>query len=297
MRLIIAAASVLFLTLFAVPAGAQTGSGVTQSGSVIETGTGDTLSGALQYLREKLSDRPVEKETQLAQSEAKRKAAQTDIERTIERLAGFRIECREALRKANRDALLSKALQCVRADLLQQLSMQRKERLLLDPPLFYTETVRAEAIKAIEELMEAEQAIIEGIDAEVFVSIEDLEESKRKLLETYRRVYFLSNAHVRADRSLTFMSFISKQLSLVSASVDSFPEALKEVHAGVLCLDTARSLLAASMTSVDVTTAEEWLREGQNRLSQCRENLRKAIRLQRNFETDKAAENSGEQLP
>lgn len=295
MGILFAVASVVLLSLFAVPANAQTGSGTTQSGAVIETGSGETLAEKIEYLHTKLSDRPVTKLSELALSAAKREAMERDTANSLERLTEFRAECRDALRKANRDTLLSKALQCVRADLLQQLSMQRKERVLLDPPLFYTEVIRTDAINALETLMEAEQLIIDGIDAEVFGSVEDLEESKLKLLETYRRTYWWSKTRLRADRSLTFISYIAKQLSSVSASQDSDPSALEEATGAVSCLDNARKDLAQSLASPDEATTRMWLHEALNRMTVCRESLRKAIRLQRNFEKDKAAENSGQE--
>gem|GEM_PF-2723870 len=283
----------LFLTaalvaVFPFAVHAQSGT-ATGTGSDLETGSG-TVRTSLEILQD-ISTRsslvPVKTRTQLNVSPAKLSAWQTEEKRLRDRLAEHRAECREALRRANRDTLMKKTLQCYRSDLLQEMHLMREYNQYLAGVPALTAEMRADTDGTLMELLDALTAIIDAIDTGLFERVESLEEAKRNLREQYRVPYWSSIIRLRAHRELTFLVFIAKQLEgrAADSSIDGAHHVFLEnsVH----CLDAASASLRAVPLSADWLAASAQLKTAQGTLQECQEKLKALARHERQRQAQK----------
>lgn len=210
------------LTLAIVPAvcfAQETGSGeiVTGSGAVEPT-----LEDRLSALAEGAS--PL-KEAVLPEGE--RDAWTGETKRYAERSAELRVRCREEIRKANRDTIVKIAGQCLRSDLLLEITHRRKQR----------EFVDGDAANTIDRWIDAATVVVDGVDAGVFTTVDTLKTAKRNLHDEYRAPMLATITQSRLetfDAIVRALAFETKA-ALATSNVDP-DEVLAEL---VPCLETA----------------------------------------------------------
>ncbi len=204
-----------------------------------ESNGSGTLLERITALRTQIEARVPASTGALLPNAAKQKTWDTEKARHEQRLWELRAKCREELRKANRDTIAAKAQQCVRSDLMEELAMRRKEKAYmeslpaLDPVILknYSDTTAA--------LMDAEVAIVDGIDSNVYTSVELLQTAKRKLREQYRVPYWKAAFRLSADRVIPWVAW---HVSRVEELLTEEPEI--EAESAVQCLEETVNLLS-----------------------------------------------------
>ncbi len=261
---------------FAAHAQASGTGATTESGTVIEATTSEILQGILNITPTRLA----KKLNQLLVP-AKQQAAWENESKTVRtRMASLRIECREAIRRANRDERMSKVLQCQRSLLLQEANLFNKESQYIGSIPLLDPKIKATATGTIASLENAQMAIIDGIDAGIFTSDTQLLSARANLKTNYRSPYWLAKQRLRADRELTYIVFISNEI-LERKDIQTNSNLLMVAD----CLNSVATHLTIVKTSQDPTErAMEWgLARSESAL--CREGLDELGRLDRQAAT------------
>lgn len=199
-----------------------------------ETGTGGTPHERITKLRTQVETRIPASTGALLPDAAKQKAWDAERKRHEERLWSMRAKCREELRKANRDTIAAKAQQCYRSDLMEELSLRRKELQFVAALPAVDPAFAAAYREATEALMDAQSAVVDGIDTNVYASVEALEKAKLKLRDQYRVPYWTALFRLSADRLVPWAAW---QVDRMDRLLSGEPET--EAGMVVGCLEEA----------------------------------------------------------
>lgn len=276
---------------------AHASSAYAQTASGSTTGSGSTASGSVRTSAEIIADiralapgRNPQKLKDVMVPELKLKAWEGESAAARERLWEHRAECREAIRRANRDQLMDRVRTCYRSDLLQDINILRKQSQYLGAIPLLNPTHRTAASGAILSLTDAQMTIVNAIDTGLFEQPEGMEEAKRNLRSTYREPYWLAMTHVRADRELTWIIFMLKDIEGRlgnSPRTDAIGMLLTD---SLSCLENAAGTLEKASREVDRSVATAALIEGRNQLQACRKTLKKAAAKELQQEAEKLKE-------
>jgi hypothetical protein len=132
--------------------------------------------------------------------------------------AELRRNCREELRRANRDTKFPKTLQCFRSEMtLEKDFLQERSDWLAAMP-GVPNTARSVAVSRLDVLRDAVDTVVLGIDGKVYVTIEDLLEARANLLAKYRTPFAESLTTARAETLLTWTQELILSLDSTLAS-------------------------------------------------------------------------------
>lgn len=246
---------------------AGTGSILTGSGSV------RTVGDILKDIRALAPERNPKKLKDILVMEHKQKAWDNESTQARERLADHRRTCREAIRKSNRDQLMSRLSSCYRSDLLQDINILRKQQQYFSAIPLLSPAIRMSASGAIFKLTDAEMAIVNAIDTGLFTSASSLEQAKKNLHSTYRTPYWTALHHLHADQNLTWVIFMVKQLEERATPTGSGATISPRVETAANCLETAAKKLLEAREATDYKAAFTLLHEAKNTLDSCRKTL------------------------
>jgi hypothetical protein len=200
----------LFALALPVAAHAQSaGTGSIDTGSGTETVTARIM---LQEVLDIAPKRVARSLKQLAVPAKQQDAWEAESVMTRQRMAEQRAECRDIIRKSNRDERMPRMLQCQRAMLLLETNLLRKEATYFNAIPLLDPTVKATATGSIAKLEDAMMAIVDGIDTGLFSSEQQLLTARDNLRITYRTPYWQAKAALHQDRELTYSLFIAKSL-------------------------------------------------------------------------------------
>ena len=223
-----------------------------------------------------------------------RKAAATFREQQAirqEKLTEKRVQCREDVRKANRDSVEQVTVGCFRASLTLDLEMLRKEKQFVETVAGPTETFRKSAVFHIGNLMDAISTIIEAIDAGVYDGKEDLAEAKQNLGNAYRENRRLAMTRLRIDRAITWLTLLMIRLEDVRKTAP--PEAVSaKLSDAIACLEVKEAALAELLPLENNQALIDAFRQVQSELKICRELASEAQNLNTEIEQSEA-ENEG----
>lgn len=277
----------IWLLVLALPisAHAQTsGTGATtESGTVMETTTSEILLDILNIA----PTRVAKTAKQLVVPEKQQAAWEKESASIRQRMTDQRIECRDVIRRANRDQRMGKILQCQRAMLLLDANLLRNQSAYIGIIPFIDTKLKATATGAIANLESAEMAIVDGIDTGLFEQEEQLIAARNNLRVTYREPVWLGLLRVRIDRELTNLLYIAKLLKERTDVDTSAP--VREV---ALCLEGAAEGLQTAKSTPERQTAGQKLLAAREQDASCRGLLRalgKTDRQQEKNEADAAA--------
>lgn len=249
-----------------------------------ESGSGEyvrTTQDVVDTIRELLPWKNPKKLKDVQVPETKQTAWENSLADIRERQATHRRNCRESVRRANRDQLMPTLNSCYKADLQLDITMLREQLLYVQAVPGSDATLRAAATGAIFTLIDAENTIINAIDTGLFTKQEALEEAKRNLRATYRVPYWFAMTRVRADWELTWIAFMVKNIEERLAEND-VPGARKELaNSATLCLETGAQMLLGSLTTPDRVGAATELSAAQLQLKNCRQILSSLARRER----------------
>ncbi len=190
-----------------------------------ETGSGDVMTDSGSILRSRLAELaggalPLDELNPPAKAVA---AWTAEVERYRERAQELRLRCREEIRSANRDTIVEKSAQCLRSDLLLEVTHRRKQLdyLLTMPTLMYDKEVMEQSV---ESWADAAMAVVDGVDAGVFGTVEVLKQAKLNLHNTYRYPMLLNFTAHRGLRIWAHArSLAAVSMDLVSSMEDPSP--------------------------------------------------------------------------
>jgi hypothetical protein len=186
----------------------------------------------------------------LATPEKARAAWASEVQRYAERSGELRTRCHEEIRKANRDTIVSKSAQCLRSDLLLEITHRRKQADMFADLAGVDATV-AEAVSiGVAAYVSAANAVVDGVDTGVFSTVDMLGQAKRNLDDTYRKPMLRTFARARASRAaaLTRSLAASVQTALDGDVRRPF------IDAFVPCVELAHdTLMTATNPASDVT--------------------------------------------
>jgi hypothetical protein len=190
-----------------------------------------------------------------------------------ERLAAHRSECREAIRRANRDQLMDRTTQCMRGDLLQDIAMLRIRSQMIAATPMVDPLLKAAATGAIAKLTDAQMTIVDAIDTGLFEQTTQMEEAKKNLRLTYREPVWSALTRLRADRQLTWSIFMSKRIHERLTGPASGTGQSLAFQDPALCLESGALLLDRASILEDRQGASAMIAAAQLGLSGCHKTL------------------------
>lgn len=154
-----------------------------------------------------------------------------------------RIDCREDVRRANRDTVNPITLHCFRAVLTTDLEILRKQKQYVEGIAGLREEYRSAALFHIENLMDAISTIIQAIDAGVYSDKDGVADAKKNLGEAYRTHHRLAMTHMRIDRSITWLIHLMVRLKTIEEKLDPAEEVVAKMDEAIACLEVKQSAL------------------------------------------------------
>lgn len=209
-----------------------------------DAGTGASLYGRIHMLRTQIESRIPANTGALLPNAVKQKAWDTEKARHEQRIWELRAKCREEIRKANRDTIVSKSAQCLRSDLMEELALRRKEKAYVESLPGIDAQVLAPYSSSVAALMDAQSAIVDGIDTGVYTTVELLQTAKRKLRDQYRMPYWTTFFRLSADRMIPWAAW---QVDRMDGLLSKEPETAADAQ--VACLEETVNLLSISKSS------------------------------------------------
>lgn len=284
--------SIALLTLCTAQAAfaQQTGTGTTTgSGTTMEEGP--TIHDVIANIRALAPERNPQKLKDVLVPDAKQKAWDNESAQAYERLWTHRTDCREAIRRANRDQLMQRLLPCYRSDLLQDINILRKQAQYISAVPMTDETLRVSALDAITALTDAQMTIVNAIDTGLFEQADSVEEAKKNLRQKYREPVWTSLVRLKADRELTWVIYMAKNIEMrmpAEGRTDAIGVLLSDA---AICLENAGKTLRDASLQTDRKISLEMLKTGQDQAQGCRKALKKVAQKEALADAEKA-ENS-----
>lgn len=238
------------------------------------SGTGASLWERAKALRGSLETRIPENAAALIPDVAKKKSWDAEKKRHAERLAELRRKCRDEIRKANKDTIIEKTQQCFRSDLLEELALHRKEQTYVASLPGIDGQIQTAFQSALTKLMDAEVAIVNGVDTDVYATVESLQSAKRKLRDQYRTPYWTALFHLSADRQIPWLAWHADRLEYL---LSEEPET--DATEAITCMEEAVQMASVSVKSGD-TTVLEALRSSLAKNLECIATLRNLIKTE-----------------
>lgn len=117
--------------------------------------------------------------------------------------AAFRKQCREDMRRANRDSLITTLLRCYKSDLTLERDFLKEKRVRLEKLPGVIAKVRTGTLSRLDLLTDAMGTIVFAIDNGVYGAQDELIEAKTNLREKYRKPFAAGAVTADADRTLS----------------------------------------------------------------------------------------------
>lgn len=284
--------SIALLTLCTAQAAfAQSAGTGSTTGSGSDVVDGPTVHDTIANIRALAPERNPQKLKDVAVPDAKQKAWDNESAQALERLWTHRSDCREAIRRANRDQLMQRLLPCYRSDLLQDINILRKQAQYISAVPITDETLRVSALDAITALTDAQMTIVNAIDTGLFEQAESVEEAKKNLRVKYREPVWTSLVRLKADRELTWVIYMAKNIEM-RMSTEGRTDAIRVLLSdAAICLENAGKTLHDASLQTDRKISIEMLKTGRDQAQGCRKTLKKAAQKEALADAEKA-ENS-----
>jgi hypothetical protein len=115
--------------------------------------------------------------------------------------AVLRDDCRERLRRSNRDTRLPATIRCYKDDLTLERAYLGARRASLAALPAVSDDVRSTALSRMDLFTDALDTVLFALESGVYSTVEDLTEAKNNLLNRYRKPFWDTQVAVRADRA------------------------------------------------------------------------------------------------
>jgi len=206
-----------------------------------------------------------------------------------EKRAEKRLACRNDVRRANKDNILSETMHCFRATLTLDLEMLRKEQQYIEAIPGVSAEHRAAAAFHIQNLMDATSTIVSAIDVGVYGNKEDLEEAKLNLESHYRLSKRVSMIKLRIDHSIMWSKQLIVRLHSVLMMGNPHDEVVPKIEESIACLEQKESLLFSLFSLEEYSALDSQFRQVQSEIKFCTEMARKAFMLNKELEQENDA--------
>lgn len=223
------------MTVFTVlPTGAWAASGaVTGTGTVIE----DPVWQARRFRDQDFENAMLNSRKTVAAFIAQQA---TRLQKRGELLA----QCREDLRRANRDTLFKETLRCFRSFLVGDLEIARKEKTFAEGLVGPSQESVSAASAALGKLMDAISTVLTGIDAGIYQTKDDLQEAKNNLQTKYRIPAQTALTELRLSRRATWINHLLVRLKDLEAEPDLPAEIVSSLEETIGCYEARESELS-----------------------------------------------------
>ncbi len=183
--------------LFALPAFAASGDTMTGSGSLAPE---LTESNSLKKERQSRADQLKKDLIGWPKLDAQYREKLATF---YKKRAAFRKQCREDMRRANRDTLITTLLRCYKSVLTLERDFLKERHLYLEKLPGVTAKVRPTTLSRLDLLSDAMGTIVFAIDNGVYGVQDEVLEAKTSLLQKYRQPFWQGLTFADADRSLS----------------------------------------------------------------------------------------------
>jgi hypothetical protein len=207
--------------------------------------------------------------------EDKLKGLLDDRARQSIRAAEHRVECRERLRRANKETQFDVTATCMREELLLELAVLRSERTDIAKWTFLGDEPRIIVLARTDALIDAAQTIVDAIDAEVYAEAGELSDAKLRLHMRYRVPRMAAMLLLPADAERAWAALFSLR---IAQRVEAEPELAQETDLllpAVACLEAAHAGWAAFPPISDYIEMKDVFGQYQSERSQCADSVRR----------------------
>ncbi len=197
-----------------------------------------------------------------------------------------RLQCRNDVRRANRDSLLSETMHCFRATLSMDLEILRKQLQYIESMVGASEKYRSDAVYHTQNLMDGISTVVAAIDTGVYTGKEELEEAKIHLEEHYRVHQRTSMAYLRVSHSQTWLTHLMVRLHDVLMMEKVYEEVVPKINESIACLEQKKELLEALFSVEAYSTLINQFRQVQSEVKFCNEMASTARKLNKELEQE-----------
>jgi hypothetical protein len=244
---------------------AASGAVVTGSGS----GSGASSSSESAMLIQERLDRTKDFHVKYLQSKKDETALRAKQAAYETKRAAYRQQCRDDLRRANRDARFPALLRCYKGDLALEADYLGKLRDSLKTMAGVTSGVRINAQNRLDLLKDAMDTVTLGIDGGVYATNDDLLEVRRNLLEKYRKPWWSALDEVRADQTLSWTQYLITLVDALRSDEKAAGTVRADWDAPRACLVTQEAALHAMLLAEEQSQVPAALTDATARLQTC----------------------------
>ncbi len=264
----IAVMAIFFLVPTALAA--ETGSGATAP-----TDTGALLQDTFTRLHRDLLLYQFTEKTQL-QGDATAKAETKRIEDLWrKRKAEARERCREQLDVTITSRRFQTLARCFRDDLALDKSYYDRRLESISDDVSLSEKARIRLESKLEDLVDAQATLMDGVDGGIYGTQEQLLDAKHKLLELYLRPLWATDTQARADRALGWLAILTDDLEML-ARQQSDSTRTGVLYTAAECLARGADDLLSVMDENDYKKTKDLYSQALTTLRSCNPALRDA---------------------
>tara|TARA_Y100000310_G_scaffold333310_1_gene410609 strand:+ start:517 stop:1416 length:900 start_codon:yes stop_codon:yes gene_type:complete len=212
--------------------------------------------------------------------------------RNLESIEDNRTKCQEDLRRANRDTTFSTILHCYRRELLLHLELRQKQRQYAESIYGVSEELRVRTLEKLDTLIEALEAVIDGVESDVFRSTEELIEAKKNLHTVYRVPALLAVLQLDTDRSITWVAHLMHRLLTMTQNTELSSDAFSKASETLTCFEEGEAGLMDIGTVERYEDANFMASQALTHLQSCVNILRESHTLQQAFENPPVEEDT-----
>lgn len=193
----------------------------TESGSTLELTEFRTESEDLTKDRAKRADNL---RTKLLQGKKNDTEFHTRQAAYRKKSAEYRRDCREDLRRANRDTKFTVLVRCYHGELTLEKDFLLQQRTYLENLTAVSSAEKRNATDRLNLLIDAIDTIVFALDSGVYGDEAELIEARKNLAERYRKPFHAAMALVRADRSLSIIASLIIHLDAAKTEEGENPQ-------------------------------------------------------------------------
>ncbi|MBI3619232.1 hypothetical protein HY213_04345 [Candidatus Peregrinibacteria bacterium] len=198
----------LSLTLLLIVIGWGVGVRATATGSGTETNKMMTDTGALLLQWQSRVARTKDFWNRVLDAQAKEQRERGAVARYDKKRAEFRAQCRDKIRRANRDTKFPTIQRCFRGEITQERALLLAQTGYLHDAPGIPSDVRQALGKKIGALTDALGTVVSAVDAGVYTGRDDLLEARNNLRDRYRNIVWEGWTQLRIERLLTWVDFL-----------------------------------------------------------------------------------------
>ena len=212
-----------------------------------------------------------------------RKAAEagfvTETKLREERMQNRR-DCRESVRKANRDQRFAKLTACMQEDLTRTMDMLKARSEVIAAVPGIGEELRGLIVARSDLLTDAIGTIIEALDTGVYQDEAELHEARKNLREKYLLPYWLLLPRMKTEQSLAWISHLLLRAKTLMESGSLSPAVTAKITESQVCLEEAETALQEGLEQKDSQEMHSIFGQAQSNVISCIKLYREAMSTQ-----------------